>query len=105
MCIFNMVVISRKALNDFAVRYPVSGDASLNWFRISAGSDWSDFSIQADRPDYFPGTDSVYPMDWHACDVQQTGCKFIIKRKARVFKTNLFFHASTSHYVEKGRKA
>ena len=46
MRIFNMVVISRKALNDFAVRYPVSGDASLNWFRISAGSDWSDFQFR-----------------------------------------------------------
>ncbi|MEO6285349.1 MAG: type II toxin-antitoxin system HigB family toxin [Dyadobacter sp.] len=51
-----MVIISKRAINEFAVTEPRATDALLNWYRHSKAADWSNF---ADIKRTFNSVDSV----------------------------------------------
>ena len=51
-----MVVIAKRAINDFIERYPKFANALLNWYLKSKESDWANF---ADVKKVFGTTDSV----------------------------------------------
>jgi len=51
-----MVVISKKAINQFIERYPKSAKVMLDWYLKTKESDWANF---ADIRRVFGATDSV----------------------------------------------
>jgi len=51
-----MVVIAKKAINEFIERYPKSAKVLLNWYLKSKEGDWANF---ADIKKVFGTTDSV----------------------------------------------
>jgi mRNA interferase HigB len=51
-----MVVIAKRAINEFIERYPKSASALLNWYLKVKEGDWSSF---ADVKKVFGATDSV----------------------------------------------
>ena len=51
-----MVVIAKRAINEFIERYPKSADVLLNWYLKSKEDDWANF---ADVKEVFGATDSV----------------------------------------------
>jgi mRNA interferase HigB len=51
-----MVIISKRAINEFAVIEPRATDALLNWYRHTKAADWSNF---ADVKSTFNSVDSV----------------------------------------------
>jgi len=51
-----MIVISKRAINQFIERYPNSADAILRWYLLTKDSSWANF---AELRKAFTGTDSV----------------------------------------------
>ncbi|HEV8283449.1 MAG TPA: type II toxin-antitoxin system HigB family toxin [Chitinophagaceae bacterium] len=51
-----MVVISKRAINEFIEMHPKSANALLNWYLKAKESDWANF---ADVKKVFGATDSV----------------------------------------------
>ncbi len=51
-----MVVIAKKAINEFIQRYPASAKVMLAWYLKTKESDWTNF---ANIKKVFGGTDSV----------------------------------------------
>lgn len=39
-----MVVISKKAINEFSEKYPKSSEALLDWYKKTKEADWSSFN-------------------------------------------------------------
>ena len=38
-----MVIISQKAIHDFATKYPLSADALNRWSKVASEANWSNF--------------------------------------------------------------
>ena len=51
-----MVIISKRAINQFIERYPKSAKAMLDWYLKTKGSEWTNF---ADIRKVFGAADSV----------------------------------------------